>query len=235
MIIASKNLRLPVVVFGVLYAACWLLQPWLTEKILHTGSNTSVTALVVFSVAWVGVIYGFFSLWSRGFCRISWRELYVYVGMMSLIGPVGEVFVNSLCRLATGSPLWEYRVLPVGHGDTSAYSFVAWSLYGFYFYLLQQRHNNIGGKNDGQLALRVSVEGLALEFLMNLSSLACLHVLVFYYFPPDMGHLTTLLAAPFYFLAGLLMVKTIKRFQIDPVFFGTLSLVISATFVFLCD
>lgn len=235
MIIANKILRLPVIVFGTLYAACWLLQPWLAEKILHADTNTSTTALVIFSVSWVGVIHAFFSLWSRRFCQIVLRELYVYVGMMALIGPVGEVFVNSLYRLATGSPLWEYRMLPVGHGDTSAYSFVAWSLYGFYFYLLQKNKKNAEDTNDWQLALRVSVEGLALEFLMNLSSLAFLNVLVFYYFPPDMGHLTTLLAAPFYFLAGLLMVKTIKRFEIDPFFFGTLSLVISATFVFLCD
>ena len=131
----------------------------------------------------------------------------------------GEVFSDNLYAAAFGKPLWLYHVPSIHHGYTSYYSVFLWGLYGFYLYLF---HDTLHGWNihsTRKLALIVSLEAIVLEILYNSSHLLVFGDYIFYYLPSDLWHLTSIQAIPFYFLAGAAIVKTIKRFKADPLFF----------------
>jgi hypothetical protein len=160
--------------------------------------------------------------------------------MMAMIGPIGELFINAIYRnsFGEGVPLWTYVIYPIHGGDTSLYSALfIWPYYGFYLYFLHQKLNiNIQKKRYYiEPASFMAFDAIFLEFLVNISSIFFLGTLIFYYYPNDIAHLTTIIAAPFYFLGGIVVTRTIKRFRVDPVFFGTMSLLIAFVFVFLAN
>ncbi|HQQ63560.1 MAG TPA: hypothetical protein PLF22_08295 [Pseudomonadales bacterium] len=221
------------------YVALYLLaqhwQPVFAARGLSTAvADVPARVLLKFSAAGAFVVCTGLLLWTRKSCRLDWRKLYGYMGATALVGPVGEVVFNNTFRLLSGGPLWQYHILPVHRGDTSRYSFFLWSLYGVYLYFLHRKTTAAPGeRRDYLLALLIAVDAIFLEFVTNIGSLFYLRTLVFYYFPSDIGHLTTALVSPFYFLGGLALVHTLQRFIRDPVFFGSLGYLVSFTFFFL--
>lgn len=199
-------------------------------------ASPSYLSIGIFSLGWFAVAM----ICSRLLLGKSFtpepKLLYMYISMMALIGPVGEVFVNSVSRLLFGGSLWTYFLYPIHGGDTSLYSALfIWPYYGMYLYFLHQKIE-INHTEKGYYikpALFMAFDAITLEFLVNITSIFLLHTLIFYYFPSDVAHLTTIAAIPFYFLAGIIITRTIKRFRVDPVFFGTMSLLIAFVFVFL--
>jgi hypothetical protein len=147
------------------------------------------------------------------------KTLLVYMTSVALIGVYGEIFCGSLYYLLFKTPLWEYRVLPIHHAYTSLYSIVIWGMYGFHLYLLHDTLNTKCFISPNVLILLFSVEAIILEVFLNISSLVIFKEYVFYYFPNDLWHLTSIQALPAYFLAGVVIVKTLKRFKADPKFF----------------
>jgi hypothetical protein len=131
-------------------------------------------------------------------------------------------------------PLWEYKLFPIHNAYTSYYSIFIWSTYGFYLYLL---HDNLKSNNYPvrTLAVIVSIEAIILEFLFNLSHLFIFKDYIFYYLPSDIWHLTSIQAIPFYFLAGFVIIKSIKRFKADPWFFIPMNILLVFTLVFLAS
>ena len=189
--------------------------------------------LVWFSVAWVVAMYLINVLIARKFPQIEPKKLFAYIGAMIFLGVFGEVFIGTIFNFIFGWPLWHYRLLPV-HGDyTSIYSIVIWAIYGFHLYLL---HGTMAKSKkplpSWKLACIFAFEAVLLEIAINIAHIAVTGQYIFYYYPPDLFHLTSLVALPIYFIAGYAMVKTLPRFSRDPLFFGTMSFLAVITLLF---
>lgn len=189
-------------------------------------------ALAAFTLFWLSAIYLFNSALARSFKKIDLKIALLYTSTVALIGVFGEVFSNTLYTAIVGTPLWQYHVFPVHHGHTSMYSVVVWGMYGFYLYLL---HDNLSPKNYAVLTLAaiISIEAIILEILLNFSHFIIFKDYFFYYLPGDLWHFSTLQAVPFYFLAGLVIIKTLKRFKVDPVFFTCMNIFFVGVFIFI--
>ncbi|MGZ5052140.1 MAG: hypothetical protein ACXWF8_13810 [Methylobacter sp.] len=192
--------------------------------------------LVLFFLYLVTVIY--FS----GFALVSVstpvdnKQVYMYAGTLALIGTMSEVAVNHFCRAAFNTSLWTYLVTPVHNGDTSIFAFFQWSLYGYHLYFVRKKIQSLNVKYEDYLFIFVlSVEALLLEVFVNVSSQFFLNTFIFYYLPGDMGHLTTVFVLPVYVVGGAILIETLKRFSLDPMFFGNLNFSIAFIFVFLAS
>ena len=158
--------------------------------------------------------------------------LLLYSATVTVIGLFGEVFLSTLYHFIFGKPLWVYYFYPIHHGYTSLYSLFMWGLYGFHLYLLHGHLKNKNIQSDRNLALIISGEAVFLEVIYNFSFLMVFNHFIFYYTPSDLWHLSSLQAVPLYFLAGLVIVKTLRRFSKDPVFFIKMSYLFALVFVF---
>lgn len=192
------------------------------------------TNLIIFFFYLVTVVYlAGFALTNKS-TQTSIKDVYMYTGTLAMIGCISEVAINSFCRTAFQTSLWEYHVTPIHHGDTSVFAFFQWSLYGYHLYYVQKKIQSFKFKYENYVfAVALSVDALLLEAFVNISSLSFLNTFVFYYTPGDMGHLTTVFVFPFYLLGGAILNGVFKRFYLDPMFFGTLSFAVAFIFVFL--
>ncbi|MBP9782356.1 MAG: hypothetical protein KBC50_01320 [Candidatus Pacebacteria bacterium] len=195
----------------------------------------NLISLVALLILLGAVLYTIHSLLNKGLIKIRLSELFVYCGTLALIGPFGEVVINTFCRTVFGHSLWQYQVFPVHGGDTSLYSFFIWSIYyGFHLYLLHTKIDpTLTRKSNTFWGIVMALDALALEALLNVASLLVFNTYIFFYFPPDLFHLTTILVMPFYFIAGFAVVKTLRRFLKEPIFFGLMAFIISFTFLYI--
>ncbi len=190
--------------------------------------------LFFFTIAWIAIVYLFNAAISRKFHKIEPKLAGLYISTVALIGVFGEIFADSLYASVAGQPLWVYHVFPVHDGYTSMYSVVVWSMYGFYLYLMHDYFTRFHFSTH-TLAIIISIEAIILELLINSSYLYFFDDYFFYYLPGELWHLTTIQAIPFYFLAGIVILKTLKRFKADPKFFIAMNIVLTTTLVFLAS
>ena len=188
----------------------------------------STTGLVLFSLFWIVFIYTCNSIFQKKFLIPDYKISLLYISTVALIGVFGEVFINSIYNFVFGVPLWEYHLFPIHNSYTSYYSLYIWGLYGFHLYLFHNNRNSTA-KN---IAIMISIEAIILEVIFNSSFLLLTGQFIFYYLPNDLWHVTSLQAIPFYFLAGLIIVKSLKRFLKDPFFFTIMTFLITVVFVF---
>jgi hypothetical protein len=138
--------------------------------------------------------------------------------------PFGEILLDSTYDLVVGHPLWYYNILPIYGGYTSAYAVVTWGIYGFHLYLL---HDTLDTKwritRARHLALIFSLEALILEAMLTLSAKLAFGHYLYYYLPADLWHVSSFQNIPFYFICGVVILKTLKRFRKDPLFFSLMS------------
>jgi len=189
--------------------------------------------LLLFSVYIITVIYIVNCLIARQIKRVHFREAAVYITTMAMLGVFGEVFVGSVYHALFGHALWLYRVAPVHLGYTSYYAPFIWGALGFHIYLL---HNYLKARNVEatlHLALIFSLETILLEILGNGSFKLFFGHYLFYYLPGDLWHLTSLQTLPFYFPAGIIMVKAVRHFKTDPRFYSIMCLLLAFTLVYL--
>ncbi len=188
--------------------------------------------LVYFSAGWVGIIYLFNSAVAGKFKKINVEIALLYVTSVMLIGVFGEVLLDSLYRAAFGAPLWLYHVLPIHDGYTSYYSLVLWGMYGFYLYLLHDGLQNRRIRSNSLLAALISIEAIVLELLINSSHLAIFKRYIFYYLPGGLWHLSAFQVIPFYFIAGLFIVKSTDGFKSNPWFFSLTNAILLSVLIF---
>lgn len=185
----------------------------------------SILDLSLFALAWATVLYLFNSLIFKHFIRIEYKVALLYMTTVAFIGLYGEIFLDTVYNKIVGVPLWQYLVLPIHNSFTSFYATVIWGLYGFHLYLL---HGSLAKKipmKTWKLALIFSLEALILEALLNISFKLLFGTYVYYYFPSDWWqHVSTFQNIPFYYICGLLIVETVKRFKLNPVFYICMNL-----------
>lgn len=184
----------------------------------------SALSLLVFGLSWLLFIFCINCLIAGKVKRIDPRTALVYFTTAAMIGVFGEIFLDAAYNYAVGHPLWRYNILPIRDGYTSQYAIVTWGLYGFHLYLL---HDSLAAKwsivRTKHLALIFSIEALFVEALLTISAKLTLGEYFYYYYPADLWHVSSFQNLPFYFICGLVLFKTLKRFRKEPLFFSLLS------------
>lgn len=186
------------------------------------------TKLIVFTLLIAAAIYLFNCLVARKVKPIDPKMALLYITTVSMIGVVGEIFVDSIYDFFAPNPLWVYNILPVHDGYTSKYAAILWGLFGFYLYLMHDTLDKWSVKKRRHLALIFAFEALVLEAIVVIASKLLLGKWMYYYYPGDLWHVSTIQNFPFYFLCGYLIVGTLRRFKQDPRFF----IIINAWIIF---
>jgi hypothetical protein len=178
--------------------------------------------LLIFPVLWLAILLILYILFDGKLKNINTKLLILYVLFMAMLGPVGEVFVGSLYNLAIGQPLWQYRILPTHHAYTSLYAPVIWGVSGVYLYLIHEHVRLFSRKSMYIQAVARMLETIFVEAALNVSFWIISGGLIFYYLPADLWHATSLQTLPFYFILGLIVMKSMKRLRKNPVFYSAL-------------
>jgi hypothetical protein len=84
-----------------------------------------------------------------------------------------------------------------------------------------------------RLALLFCVEAVIIEALVNLTFKLSFGQFIFYYYPSDLWHLTSLQTLPFYLLGGYVIAYSIKMFSAHSRYFAAMSAALACTLVFL--
>lgn len=106
-------------------------------------------------------------------------------------------------------------------------------MYGLHLYWTKQTLDRKYSKlPKWKLTAVFAVESLLLETFANLVWLVAFGYLIYFYTPPDLWHVTTLVNIPCYFAAAWAMIGTVKRFNRDPKFYAAMSALIVTVFIF---
>jgi hypothetical protein len=202
---------------------------WLT---IRTVMNP--LRLVLFAVGLVLTLYLLNCLIARRFKPVDLKLAILYFSTIAVIGLFGEIFLDTTYNFFVGHPLWYYRILPIKGGYTSSFAIVTWGVYGFHLYLL---HDSLASKwsivRARHLALIIALEGLLLEAVVTLSAKLYLGRYMYYYLPGDLWHVSSFQNIPFYFIFGVVAVKTLRRFRKDPLFFTGMNAFLLLVLVFM--
>lgn len=191
-------------------------------------------SLVLFALLWLTVVYGVNVAIARKLIAINWRTALLYFLAVGMIGVFGEIFLDTIYNFFAGHPLWRYNILPIHGGYTSAYAPIIWGVYGFHIYLF---HDTLRAKwsvtRTRHLALILSIEALILESALTLSAIPLLGNLMYYYYPADLWHVTSIQNMPFYFIFGAFVSKAMQRFRASPGFFAFLAIWLMVVIIFM--
>ena len=125
-----------------------------------------------------------------------------YMGFVLL-----EASFGLLHQIIFDQRLWEYRMLPNHHGYGSYLGILMWPLYGIHIYWFKQVIQIRWPKNRGNpwiMGLFTAVEGPLFELVGNGIILLAFGQYLFYYFPSELHHLTTVWVMPHYAIAGVI-------------------------------
>lgn len=175
---------------------------------------------VIYFAVWIITLFIINCLLARRVKRFNLKRLSVYIITVALAGVYGEILLGTFYNAVFGHPLWEYRIYPIHHAYTSYFSLVIWSMYGFHLYLLHDTLRRHKITKVRYLALIFAAEAIIFEMLVNLTFLAAYGQYIFYYFPSDLWHLSSIKVIPFYLVGGVMIIKTINHFKADPKFFA---------------
>ncbi len=188
--------------------------------------------LLIFALAWAVGIYAVNCLIAREIKRISPAQAFMHAAAMALIGLAGEVTVGTLYHALFSKPLWAYTILPIHHSYTSRYALFLWGVYGFHLYLLHGTLAKSRPRSIHRIALLFSIEAVVIEALVNISYKLSFNNYIYYYFPNDLWHLTSLQTLPFYLGAGYIIAAAFRRFESDPRFFACMCAALACLLAF---
>lgn len=191
-----------------------------------------ITNFVLFGLFWFGMVYLVDSLLARQFKKIDLKLAVLYFATVAMIGVFGEIFLDTAYNYFVGVPLWRYNILPVHNGYTSLYAPIIWGIYGFHIYLLHGTLGKWSITKTKHLALILCIEALVLEALLTLSARLFFGDLMYYYYPNDLWHITSIQNIPFYYICGVVIVKTIRRFKSDPQFYSKICVALICVILF---
>jgi hypothetical protein len=165
-----------------------------------------------------GVFYLLGSLLLRRWIRIDTYQLLLSMALAFLVAIVCEVYLGKLYYLASGKPLWQYRVWPIHDGYTSALNFIIWPVYGYYVYfmhlVLSERRIRI--RPYWLQGLASGLDGPLLEILANGFFLLFYGTFYFYYLPGDLRHFTSVQVVPLYMVMGIILTLLLEYVKNRP-------------------
>jgi hypothetical protein len=190
-------------------------------------------SLFIFALAWTVTVYVLNSIIAGQLKRIEWKEALLYVSTVAMIGLFGEIFLDTVYRAVVGHPLWIYNILPIHNAYTSSFAIATWGIYGLHLYLL---HGSLSTKwsisRTRHLSLIFCLEALLLEALLTISAKLFLGTYMYYYLPGDLWHVSSFQNIPFYFLCGVIVLKSLKRFRSDPLYFSGMAIFLTGVIAF---
>lgn len=164
------------------------------------------------------VFYLLGSLLTRRWIRIDFYQLALSMAVAFLVAIVCEVYLGKLYYLASGRPLWQYRVWPIHDGFTSALNAVIWPIYGYYVYcfhlVLSERRIVI--RPHWLQGLVSGLDGPLLEILANGFFLLFYGTFYFYYLPGDLRHFTSVRVIPLYMVMGIVLALLLEYLKNRP-------------------
>ena len=188
--------------------------------------NPSLYALFLYTILWVIGIYAINCLIAREIKRFNLTQGVLHFLALAMIGLLGETFVGTLYHRLFHKALWQYTLYPIHHAYTSKYSIFVWGFYGIHLYLL---HGTLRRKKitaTYHLSLLFCAEAIFLEAAVNITYKLCFGNYIFYYYPTDLWHFTSVQTLPAYLIAGYGIVKLLRRFELRPRLFSAVSLVV---------
>lgn len=128
--------------------------------------------------------------------KINWRLALSFFIIGTWFGIACEIFGDKIASLFQ-IKIWEYRILEIHDGASSLYGPLLWSMMGLYIYIYQNFIDTLI-KNKSKFLRFLSESGylLVLEFIFNLIGYLVFNEYFFYYFAPDLFHLSTFLVLP---------------------------------------
>ncbi len=166
----------------------------------------------------VCLFYLLASLVTRRWVRVDGYQLALFMAVAFLVAVVFEVGLGRLYYLATGRPLWQYRVLPVHGGMTSTLNFIIWPIYGYYWYFMHHvlQEYRVRIPCAWLKGLASGLDGPLLEILANGFFLLFYGTFYFYYLPGDLRHYTSLQVVPLYMVMGVVLAVLIDHLERRP-------------------
>ncbi len=167
--------------------------------------------LAVTAIA-VPVLYLLHSMLAGRLIRPDPYLLLLHMSTAFLVMSILEAGLGFLHTELLGWRLWEYRLLPNHRGYGTYLGLITWPWYGFHLYLFEQALAGRGLRIEnvcwrGSLT---GVDGPLLEILGNGLFLLMFGQYVFYYFPGDLGHVTSTAVMPHYALAGVVLAVVLR-------------------------
>ncbi|MDZ7753371.1 MAG: hypothetical protein U5S82_17435 [Gammaproteobacteria bacterium] len=180
--------------------------------LLTVGKVALVTAIAI------PILYLLHSRLAGRWLAIEAYPLLLYMSGAFLVMAIMEASLGYMHTEALGWRLWEYRILPNHHGYGTDLGPITWPWYGFHLYLLDQvlSARRLHAQGPVVRGGMTGVDGPLLEILGNGLFLLIFGQYVFYYFPGDLGHLTSLLVIPHYALAGMVLYFIIHALRDAP-------------------
>ncbi len=173
---------------------------------------TTVGQVALVTAVAIPFLYGLHCLLAGRRLRLEPYGLALYMSASFLVMAIMEAALGHLHTQLFGWRLWEYHLLPNHRGYGSDLGPITWPWYGFHVYLLDQvlraRRLELGGPQwRGALT---GLDGPLLEILGNGLFLLFFGGYVFYYFPGELGHLTSVKVIPHYALAGMVLYLVLR-------------------------
>lgn len=169
--------------------------------------------LAVTAIA-IPFLYLLYCLLAGRWLRIDPYSLLLNMAGAFLVMSIMEASFGFMHAEFFGWRLWEYRIFPNHHGYGTDLGPMTWPWYGFHFYLFNEAlHRRRLVLHQRGALIKGSITGLdgpLLEIIGNGLFLLLFGQYVFYYFPGELGHLTSVLVMPYYAAAGIVLVLVMR-------------------------
>lgn len=150
---------------------------------------------------------------SKKTLRFDAYEVLLYTGATYMGFVLLEASFGYIHEQLFGWRIWEYRMHPNHHDYGSYLGALMWPLYGIHVYWFKQVLAARAPSWVNQplvMGSFTAIEGPLFEFVGNGIIVLIFGQYLFYYFPPDLFHLTTLWVMPHYALAGVIFAFIMK-------------------------
>lgn len=172
--------------------------------------------LIGFALILSIIVYIGNSIYARELKRINFKYASLYVTAVAAMGVSAELIIGTFYFMLFDKPLWQYTLLPIHSGYTSYYAPIIWGIYGLQIYLV---HDTFIKKHIAKLKLLISficIEAIIFEAFVNLLFIALSGQYLYYYYPAELFHLTSVQTLPFYLLAGFVITTVLTFEKIKP-------------------
>lgn len=171
---------------------------------LHPNLYSIFMVLTPFLIG-IPLLYPVYRWGAKGHLKFNAYDFFLttgatYFGFVLLEASFGLIFEKLF-----GWRMWEYRILPNHHHYGSYLGALMWPLYGVHVYWFKQVMDARAKRFYHSPLTKgafTAVEGPLFEFVGNGVILLIFSQYLFYYFPSDLWHLTTVKVMPLYALAG---------------------------------
>ncbi len=167
-----------------------------------------------YSITLIIIFYVFFSIVAKQLLRPDWKKLVYIVLLFSLLGVIGEDFVNTIYPMIFGDPLWKYHLYPAHNGNISYFFPFVWGTLGFYTYWRSVVFLNNSQMNTLKAGLLLGTEAIFIELIVNVPYYMLFGDYIFYYLPANLGpfsHFSCLQVIPFYMLVGITSANLLEQ------------------------